>query len=31
VSLEAVGGFGMAEEVDESYARLIDLLDRGLD
>jgi AcrR family transcriptional regulator len=30
VSLEAAGGFRMAEEVDESFARLVDLLDRGL-
>jgi AcrR family transcriptional regulator len=30
VSLEAAGGFGLAEEVDESFARLVDLLERGL-
>lgn len=30
VSLEAVGGFGLPENIDESFARLVDLLDRGL-
>jgi len=30
VSLEAAGGFGLSEDVDESYARLVGLLDRGL-
>ncbi|MDO8213847.1 TetR-like C-terminal domain-containing protein [Conexibacter sp. CPCC 206217] len=30
VAIETSGGFGMAEEVDESFARLVALLDRGL-
>lgn len=30
VTLEAAGGFGLAEDVDESYSRLLDLIDRGL-
>ena len=30
VSLEAAGGFGLRQDVDESYARLVDLLDAGL-
>jgi AcrR family transcriptional regulator len=30
VAIETGGGFGMAEEVDDSFARLVDLLDRGL-
>jgi AcrR family transcriptional regulator len=30
VSLEAARGFGLPEEVDESFARLVDLLDHGL-
>jgi AcrR family transcriptional regulator len=29
-ALEAQGGFGMAQSVDESFERLVDLLDRGL-
>ena len=31
VTLEAAGGFGLPQDVDESYARLVDLLDSGLD
>jgi AcrR family transcriptional regulator len=30
VAIETGGGFGLAEEVDESFARLVELLDRGL-
>ena len=30
VALEAVGGFGMSQPVDDSFAALVDLLDRGL-
>lgn len=30
VTLEAAGGFGMPESVDESFARMLDMLDRGL-
>jgi AcrR family transcriptional regulator len=30
VTLEAAGGFALAEDVDQSFARLVDLLDRGL-
>jgi len=30
VSLEALGGFGLAPGVDESFRRLVDLLDAGL-
>jgi Tetracyclin repressor-like, C-terminal domain len=30
VVLEAAGGFGLPQDVDESYARLVDLLDSGL-
>jgi AcrR family transcriptional regulator len=30
VTLEAVGGFGLPQDVDESYERLVDLLDAGL-
>lgn len=30
VALEAVGGFGMPESVDESFARLVAMLDAGL-
>jgi len=30
VTLEAAGGFGLAEEVDESFSRLLDMLDAGL-
>lgn len=30
VTLEAAGGFGLPESVDESFARLIEMLDAGL-
>jgi AcrR family transcriptional regulator len=30
VTLEAAGGFGLPQDVDESYTRLVDLLDSGL-
>ena len=30
VALEAGGGFGMPESVDESFARLVAMLDAGL-
>jgi AcrR family transcriptional regulator len=30
VTLEGAGGFGLPQDVDESYARLVDLLDSGL-
>ena len=30
VSLEAAGGFGLPQDVDASYDRLVDLLDAGL-
>jgi AcrR family transcriptional regulator len=30
VTLEAAGGFGLPQDVDVSYARLVDLLDSGL-
>jgi AcrR family transcriptional regulator len=30
VTLETAGGFGLPQDVDESYARLVDLLDSGL-
>ena len=30
VALEAAGGFGLAEDVEESFARLVALLERGL-
>lgn len=30
VSLEAAGGFGLSGDVEESFASLVDLLDRGL-
>ncbi len=30
ILLEAAGGFGLPEDVDESYSRLLDTLDRGL-
>lgn len=30
VTLEAAGGFGLSQDVDESYERLVDLLDAGL-
>jgi hypothetical protein len=30
VTIEAAGGFGLPQDVDESYARLVALLDSGL-
>jgi len=30
VTLEAAGGFGLPQDVDESYTRLVELLDTGL-
>jgi AcrR family transcriptional regulator len=30
VSLEAAGGFGLPLDLDETFARLVDLIDRGL-
>jgi len=30
VSLEAIGGFGLPQGVDESYDRLVDILDAGI-
>jgi AcrR family transcriptional regulator len=30
VTLEAAGGFGLLQDIDESYERLVDLLDAGL-
>lgn len=30
VTLEAAGGFGLPQDVDDSYERLVDLLDAGL-
>jgi len=30
VTLEAAGGFGLPQDVDESYTRLVELLDSGL-
>ena len=30
VTLEAAGGFGMPASVDESFARMVDMLDAGL-